>query len=89
MKKIGLLVFAMAALMVVAGCTENQRAKQFGGTAKITLPAGQHLEMVTWKGDNLWCLTRAAKNGEVPTTYTLKEESSFGMVEGKVVIVEQ
>lgn len=31
------------------GCTENQRAKNFGGNINYTLPSGAKLVNVTWK----------------------------------------
>lgn len=73
---------------VFAGCTAQQRAKSFGGTAEIEVPAGQKVVGATWKEDHLWYLTRASKPGEQPETLTLRESSSFGAVEGKVVFHE-
>jgi hypothetical protein len=82
-----LLVVCM--LAVLASCTENQRAKEFGGTAKVELPAGTKLVTATWKEEQLWYLVRPAKEGEKPETLTLYESSSFGVLEGKVIFVEK
>lgn len=79
---IGILAFLPA-------CTQNQRAKKWGGTATVTLPAGQKLVNVTWKTDQIWYLTRPMKEGEKPETLTFQEESSFGLIEGKVIFQEQ
>lgn len=85
MKKVFLI---LAAFALFAGCTDNQRARQFGGTATETLPAGQKLVTATWKQDNLWMLTRPMLASESPETYEFRESSSFGLVQGKVVISE-
>lgn len=38
--------------------TGNVIAKKIGGTATITLPHNQKLQLVTWKNDNMWVLYR-------------------------------
>lgn len=88
-KRLILLLLAIIAVSVLASsCTKNQRAKQFGGTAEITLPKGQKLVTATWKDANLWYMTRPMKEDEVAETYTFQEESSYGMVEGTYIIKE-
>lgn len=74
--------------LLSVGCTENQRARKFGGTANEALPPGQKLLVATWKQDNLWLLTRPMKLGEVLETYEFRESSSFGVIQGKVIITE-
>jgi len=86
MKKIIVLV---ALMLVVVGCTENSRARMWGGTATTTLPKGQKLVTVTWKQSELWILTRPMQTNEVAETLTFQEKSSFGMIEGKVIFQEQ
>lgn len=75
-------------LFAVSSCTENQRAKNFGGTSNIDLPKDTKLVTVTWKGDELWYLVRERKENETVETYTFIEDSSFGMMEGKVILKE-
>lgn len=84
------LLVAIAIVMVLTlfSCTENSRAKSFGGTAHITLPANQKLLNATWKDDNLWYLTRPMRDDETPETYTFSEESSWGIWEGAYIIKE-
>lgn len=83
MKKLIFLVLFVA----IAGCTQQQRAKQFGGTATVDLPVDARVVTATWKEDDLWVLTKQA--GEVPPQqYELTESSSFGVIEGRVVLVE-
>lgn len=76
-------------LPIMAGCTANERAKQYGGTMQVNLPPGQKLVNATWKeGSQLWYLMRPMREGEKPEVVTFKEDSSFGLVEGTVVFTE-
>ena len=74
------------------GCTENQMAKNFGGTETITLEPGKRLVNITWKGGegiaNLWILTKVDPETK-PTTYSFKEKSGGGLLEGEVIIIEK
>ena len=47
MRKILLCLVVLIASLT--SCTENQRARQFGGTITIELPPGEKLVMATWK----------------------------------------
>lgn len=85
MKK--LLILAITAIAFTS-CTENQRAKNFGGTANVNLEPNRKLVTVTWKEDQIWYLTRPMDSSEKAETYKFQEESSWGMIEGAVVIVE-
>lgn len=82
-------LFAIFLSSFFYSCTQNQRAKTFGGNAKIELPAGQKLINATWKDDNLWYLSRPMREGETPETYTFQEESSFGILQGTYTITER
>jgi len=83
-----MLAFLLLIAMTV-GCTENSRAKSFGGTAKMELPAGQKLVVVTWKDEDLWVLTRDMRDGETAESYKFQEESSWGVWEGTYLITEK
>jgi hypothetical protein len=85
-KIVFLLVVSFGVFLV--GCTENQRAKHFGGTMKVNLEPNKKLVLVTWKEDSLWILTRQMRAGETPETYDFKEDSTFNIVEGAVQIIE-
>jgi hypothetical protein len=80
-----LLVFTV----ILSGCTEQEMAKEWGGTASIDIPCDQKLTMVTWKGTQIWYATRPMREGEVPETTTFKESSSFGLMEGVVTLEEK
>ena len=69
-------LFVVAALaLVMVSCTENQRAKSFGGTYYVDLPAGEKLVNVTWKSESdLWYLTRKMTVKDSAETYTFKQD---------------
>ena len=58
---------------------------------KVELKEGERLVNVTWKGNaesSLWVLTKNDPTTP-PTTYKFEEKSTFGVMEGKVIIVEK
>lgn len=79
----------LVVLVMAVGCTRNQRAKSFGGTATETLPVGTNLVTTTWKQDSLWLLTRPMRTNETEEIYEFRESSAFGLIEGKVIIQEK
>lgn len=83
------ILILLIAIGFSTGCTENQRARNWGGTANVNLPASQKLVNVTWKEAQLWILTKPMATNDVADTYTFKESSSLGIVQGTVVIVEK
>jgi hypothetical protein len=64
-------------------------ARKWGGTVTEKLPAGVKLVNATWKGSNLWLLTRPMTGKDVVETYEFRESSCFGVIEGKVIIIEK
>ena len=76
------------ALVLITSCTENQRARSFGGTEKIDLPPGQRLINATWKEDDLWYLTDDMPKDYVPHARVFREKSSFGSMEGSIIFYE-
>jgi hypothetical protein len=86
MKKTIFLVLGLA--MILGSCTQNQKAKRWGGTANYDLECNKKLIEVTWKGEEMWFLTRDMREDEVAETYKFNEESSYGLLEGTVVIKE-
>ena len=81
-------ILSLIAALAFASCTENQMAKQFGGTMKVDLPANTEFVNATWKNDGLWYIHRPRKQGETIDTITMQEDSNFGLVEGKVQFIE-
>lgn len=89
---IKLLQYLIIGILVLAfsSCTENQRAKSWGGTEIINLEPHQRLVNVTWKGkegSDLWILTKL--DTTKPTTYTFKEKSAYGVMEGTIILNER
>lgn len=79
MKK--LLVLCLTAI-TLASCTANQRARSLGGTETIKLEPQEKFINITWKQDNLWVIVQDTITG----TYYAREKSSFGVLQGKVII---
>ena len=78
----------IAVLLMLLACTDNQRAKAFGGTMEIKLPCDQVVFDVTWKGEDLWYATQPPRPDWRPETKHFKEYSSYGVVEGEVILIE-
>lgn len=75
-------------IMATIGCNENARSRRLGSNMNVQLPAGHKFVNATWKDNEVWYLYRPMRTNEVPETYTLKEKSSFGMIEGSVTFIE-
>ena len=87
MKKI-LIILICVVGMVLASCTEQQRVRNFGGTMTINVEPGQEVMMATFKGEDLFYMTRPMSEDYVPTTKKLVESSSFGILESEVIFKE-
>lgn len=82
------LIFVVALItMFAAGC--HGTTKEFGGEMTIELEPNQKLELITWKDDSLWLLTRPMREDEHAETHTYYEDSEWGVFEGTVTIVEK
>ena len=92
MKKILVLIVVLAVfvmLSAVTGCTENARAKHWGGKMTQVVPAGMKYLHASWKSDgSLWYAYRPMRAGEVPESVTMKEASTFGVMQGEVTFIE-
>ena len=82
------LFLAIGVIAMLGSCTQNERVKNWGGEGTINLPKGRKLVNVTWKGDQVWYLTRPMNSSDVAETYQFSEESSYGVMEGTFNIVE-
>jgi len=56
MKKVLGVMFVT--MFMLTSCTENERAKQFGGTMTVNIAEGDKLVEATWKDTQLRYLTR-------------------------------
>lgn len=89
MKRIyaSVLLCAILSLGLLTGCDQGV-ARSLGGDMTLELEPGQKLEMITWKDDSLWYLTRPMQDGEELETHTFQQSSEFGVFEGTVTIIE-
>ena len=83
------IIFTLAAIITLSSCTQNERVKQFGGSAAIEIPADQQFVNATWKGNDLWIVTKTRTSVDtVYSQYQLQESSSWGILEGTYTITE-
>ena len=85
------LVTVIVTIVIVfsfLSCTENQRARTFGGTATINVEPGKKVMMATWKDEDLFYMVEDMEPDYKPHDKTLIESSSFGVIESKVVFKE-
>ena len=72
----------------------NIIAKKIGGTATVHLPPNTKLVNVSWKTDpktdksSLYYLYRPMRKDEFPETYKYQEDSTWGVLESTIIIVE-
>lgn len=82
------IILSLVVLVALTSCTENTRAKSWGGTMTINVPKGNKVTNITWKKGDLWYSYRPFQAGEEPTIQTFVEESNLGLMEGKVIFIE-
>lgn len=82
-------IYAFAAIFLMASCTDNDRVKNWGGSAELTIPSDEKFVNVTWKESELWIVTRDRTAADTTyDTYRFQEKSSYGMMEGTYIIKE-
>ena len=87
-KKLLSIALAAELLSTLFSCTENERAKVYGGSMTVHLPKGEKLLMVTWKETDLFYLTEPMNSNYVPKTKTFREKSKYGMLESIIAFIE-
>jgi hypothetical protein len=70
------------ALLFIGGCTDNEMARKYGGTETVELKENEKFINITWKETSLWVIVQDTITGN----YIAREKSSFGIIEGKVII---
>ena len=80
MNKKTLSLLFIVALSVIS-CTENVRARRFGGTEEVKLKKNEIVLNVTWKETQMWICTKDTVTG---ITY-FREKSNLGIMEGTVI----
>lgn len=79
MKKLFVLALGV---IVLASCTDNERARRFGGTEEVSLKPNEVVVNVTWKDSEMWICTQDTTTG---VTY-FREKSAWGVMEGTVIL---
>lgn len=74
------LLLGAILLFSALSCTDNQRARTFGGEETIELPKNRVLLNATWKQADLWLLTKDTLTNEV----FFNEKSNWGVLEGTI-----
>lgn len=82
------IMCGILAILLASSCTDNQRARAWGGTVDVHVKPGHKVIGATWKTSDLWIIHRPMREGESPEVVTMTESSSFGLMEGHVVIHE-
>jgi len=75
------LVILLLGLVILISCTDNARARKFGGSENIELKENQILVTTSWKGDQLWILVKDT----VTDKFIYQEKSSWGIIEGQII----
>ena len=82
-------VLLLVISLLLCSCTEQQRAKEWGGIVTISLPEGKRLVNATWKDSHLWYLTEERNQDQKPRTLEFIESSTWGLMNGKVIFIER
>lgn len=85
MKKFLLII---ATILLFASCTEQNRARNFGGEVTINVPVGYKVTSATWKEDNIFYFLEPMEDGYVPKEKKFIESSSYGVFETEVTFIE-
>jgi hypothetical protein len=76
------LMMILVTMVVMSSCTENVRARHFGGTETLALKPNEKVLNVTWKDNEMWVCTQDTITGLV----YFREKSSWGVMEGTVIL---
>ena len=85
-KKLLLILTILTLVMSFTGC--QSITKSFGGDMTLRLEPNQKLEMITWKDDSLWYLTKPMTEDDIAEMHTFQQSSNFGIIEGTVTVIE-
>lgn len=89
MKRFILFSFICLFSMFIFSCTENQRARRFGGTMTIKVKEGYKVTSATWKEKDLFYFIEPMEDNYQPNTKFFIEESDYGIIESQVKFVEK
>lgn len=75
------LLILLGISLVLLSCTDNSRARVWGGTEAVELPKNCKFINSTWKENELWIVVQDT----VTKQYFMYEKSSLGVLEGKII----
>lgn len=85
-KILSIALIGLISMSLLTGC--QSAAKSLGGSMTMKLEPNQKLEMITWKDDSLWYLTKPMTEDDIAETHIFQQSSEWGVFEGTVTIVE-
>ena len=83
------IALCLVCALTFTSCTEQFRARNFGGKLKIEVPEGYKVTSATWKESELFYFLEPMEEGYVPKEKKFVESSSFGIFESEVVFKEK
>ena len=90
MKKIFMAIaLCLVCALAFTSCTEQYRARAFGGKIEIEVPAGYKVTSATWKKAELFYFLEPMEEGYVPKEKKFVESSYYGIFESEVVFKEK
>lgn len=75
------ILLGLVVILSMVSCTDNVRARRFGGTETVNLPSNCVFINSTWKENQLWVVVQDTVTKE----YFMYEKSNFGVLEGKII----
>jgi uncharacterized lipoprotein YehR (DUF1307 family) len=75
-------LLVLVSVLTLASCTENERARRFGGTEEVSLKPNEIVLNVTWKESEMWICTKDT----VSDVVYFREKSAWGVMEGAVIL---
>lgn len=85
MKKI---LGTIATILLLASCTSQNMARNFGGEVTIKVPSGYKVTSATWKDNDIFYFIEPMEQDYTPKEKKFVESSSFGVWESEVTFVE-
>ena len=74
------IILLTIVVLFASSCTENSRAKNFGGTVDVELLPNEVFVNITFKKNDIWVITQDT----LTKRYYAREKSSWGAMEGVI-----
>lgn len=88
MKKFVLFFILCCTIFCATSCTEQSRARNFGGKVNIKIPTGYKVTSATWKDNDLFYFIEKMEDNYIPKEKKFIENSSYGVFETEVIFIE-